>query len=94
MKNTDKEQLLPKNQINISPHLKQSVKLLDESSKMNVKYARPSCSNDVLWIMLKDLFMKPFSNEAEFQISLTEVVYQNFYMVAIGQPMDFISHIL
>lgn len=74
-KNSDKEQLFPKNQTSKSAQLWKSVKLLGESSEMYEKYGRPSCSNDVLGILLKNQFLKLFPNESQFQVSCTRVLF-------------------
>ena len=53
------------------------------ASKTTEKYTIPSCSNGVVRIILKDLFVKPFLIGAKFQIPCSEVKYQNSYKVAI-----------
>ena len=42
------------------------VKLLSESSKINEKDAKPTYSNDILGMVLKDLLAKLFSNVRGF----------------------------
>ena len=56
-----------------------------ESKKMNEKDTRPSCSNAIRGMMLKDLPVKPSPDETEFEICCTEVVSPELFY---GQLLD------
>ena len=92
--NIDEEHLFPKSQMNVTPQWKESVKLLGKRSNKNEKDVRPTYLNDIVAMMLKDLFAKPFPNEENFKYPVLNLCTRPFLWLIFGQLMCFTSNIV